>query len=126
VRILLAKTALDGHWRGINTVARALRDEGLEVVLLGMARADEIARVAIDEDVDLVGLNVGGRVEVVERILEAVWAAAPELPVLAGGTVPPWVAKRLEEQGVHVYPPGSSASVIAQEARRLVHDGQQQ
>jgi len=29
-RILLAKTGLDGHWRGISAVAMALRDAGFE------------------------------------------------------------------------------------------------
>ena len=31
-RILLVKTALDGHWRGISVVARALRDGGFHVI----------------------------------------------------------------------------------------------
>ncbi len=122
MKILLAKTALDGHWRGVNVVARALRDDGHEVVMLGMARDDEIAAVAIDEDVDLVGLNVGGRVEVVERIVAALREAAPDLPVFAGGIVPPWAARRLEAQGIAVYPPGSSLADIVDAARRLATD----
>ena len=89
-RILLAKTALDGHWRGLHLVAVALREAGFEVILGGMAEATAIARAATDEDADLLGLNVGGRVEVVERIVNTVWASRPELPVFAGGAIPPW------------------------------------
>lgn len=118
-RILLAKTALDGHWRGTTTVARALRDDGHEVLVLGMARDDEIAGAAVDEDVDLVGLNIGGRIEVVERILDALAEVAPDLPVFAGGTVAPWAVARLEERGVQVFPPGSSLGDIAAAARTL-------
>ena len=55
-RILMAKTGLDGHWRGPTIVARALRDAGFEVIMVGMVTADEVVRAAIDEDVDLVGL----------------------------------------------------------------------
>lgn len=119
-RIVLAKTALDGHWRGLNTVARALREAGHEVVLVGMARADEIAAATVDEDADLVGLNVGGRVEVVERILDALDEAVPDVPVFAGGTVAPWAARRLGTRGVEVFPPGSSLADITAAAARLV------
>lgn len=118
-RVLLAKTGLDGHWRGVNLVAQALRDAGFEVVLAGMLRADQIVRVAADEDVDLIGLNVGGHIEVVERILEALDDALPDIPVFAGGIIPPWMATRLAGRGVEAYPPGSSLADIVAAARRL-------
>ncbi len=121
-RILLAKTALDGHWRGLSLVARALRDAGFDVIMAGMARAEEIAQAASDEDVDLVGLNVGGRVEIVERIVEQVRANRPDMPVFAGGAIPPWVKRRLEEQGIDVYPPGSALPDIVAAAERLTAD----
>ena len=63
-RILMAKTGLDGHWRGPTIVARALRDAGFEVIMIGMARPEEVVQASIDEDVDLVGLNIGGHVDV--------------------------------------------------------------
>lgn len=120
-RILLAKTALDGHWRGLSLVARALRDAGFEVIMLGMSEDTEIARAAVDEDVDLVGLNVGGRVEIVERIVSALRDVCPGMPVFAGGAIAPWVKKRLEINGVDVYPPGSSLTEIVAAARRLTN-----
>ena len=109
-RILLAKTSLDGHWRGLSVVARALRDAGFHVIMGGMLTGAEIVRGAVDEDVDLVGLNVGGHVEVVVR---------PELPIFAGGVLPPSSCKRLAELGVETYPPGSSLEDIVAAARRL-------
>mgnify|MGYP000123654064 CR=1 FL=1 len=51
-RVVIAKTSLDGHWRGVSVVARALRDSGFEVILLGMVKDGEISRAAIDEDAD--------------------------------------------------------------------------
>ena len=118
-RILLAKTALDGHWRGLSLVARALRDAGFEVILAGMANDEEIARLAVDEDVDLVGLNVGGRVEVVERIVARLANAAPGLPVFAGGAIAPWMKERLAAGGVEAFPPGSALPAIVAAALRL-------
>jgi hypothetical protein len=81
-RVLLAKTFLDGHWRGLSVVARALRDGGFHVIMGGMLTGQEIVRAAVDEDVDLVGLNVGGHVEVVVRVIGELRAARPDLPHL--------------------------------------------
>jgi methylmalonyl-CoA mutase C-terminal domain/subunit len=45
--------------------------------------------------------------------------AGIDRPVFAGGVVPPWARKRLEAQGVEVYPPGSQLPDIVAAARRL-------
>lgn len=121
-RVLMAKTSLDGHWRGINVVSRALRDAGFEVLLIGMATAEAIARTAEAEDVDLIGLNVGGRVEVVERILDTLAASGIDVPVFAGGTIPHYAAERLEARGVPCYPPGSALADIVAAASRLTRE----
>ena len=118
-RILLVKTALDGHWRGLSAVARALRDAGFHVVMGGMITAPEIVRAAMDEDVDLVGLNVGGHAAVVERIVAELRAARPELPIFAGGVLPPSTCRRLAELNVETYPPGSTLTAIVDAAERL-------
>lgn len=118
-RILMAKTGLDGHWRGPTIVARALRDAGFEVIMIGMANTDDIVSSAIDEDVDLVGLNVGGHIDVAIRAIENVQKARPDLPIFAGGTIPPHAAKQLEALGVEVYPPGSQLTDIVDAAERL-------
>ncbi|HYD09188.1 MAG TPA: cobalamin-dependent protein [Acidimicrobiales bacterium] len=122
-RVLVAKTGLDGHWRGVMAVATALREAGFEVILLGMATGEEIAAAAVQEDADLVGLNVGGHIEVAERVIAAVREAAPDTPVIAGGTVPPWAVRRLADQGVPAFPPGSRLQDIVDAARRLTSDG---
>ena len=118
-RVLMAKTSLDGHWRGINVVSRALRDGGFEVILAGMITAETIASVALDEDVDIIGLNVGGRVEVVERILDTLDEKGVKVPVIAGGTIPHYAVERLEKRNVHCFPPGSALEDIVECARRL-------
>ena len=119
-RVLVAKSSLDGHWRGVAVVSRALREAGFEVILGGMLRPSEIASVATAEDVDLVGINVGGRVEVVERALDEMESAGVgDIPVFVGGTVPPQAIPRLTARGVEVFPPGSSLGAIVDSARRL-------
>ena len=58
-RILIAKPGLDGHDVGAKVIALALRDAGAEVIYTGLRKTpDYVARVAVDEDVDAVGLSV--------------------------------------------------------------------
>jgi len=123
-RVVIAKTSLDGHWRGVSVVARALRDSGFEVILLGMVKDGEISRAAIDEDADLVGLNIGGRIQVAERIVSTLRSEGYEGPVFAGGTIPPYAIKKLGALGVECFPPGSSLDDIVAAARRLTGNSQ--
>ena len=95
-RVVIAKTSLDGHWRGVSVVARALRDSGFEVILLGMVKDGEISRAAIDEDADLVGLNIGGRIQVAERIVSTLRSEGYEGPVLLGERFPHTQSRNLE------------------------------
>lgn len=118
-RILMAKTGLDGHWRGPTIVATALRDAGFEVIMIGMAKADEVVQAAIDEDVDLVGLNIGGHIDVALRAVNQIQDQCEGMPIFAGGVVPPHAKRKLEDLGVEVYPPGSQLPDIVSAARRL-------
>ncbi len=119
-KVLIAKTGLDGHWRGVTVVSHALRDAGFEVVMLGMATAEQIAAAALEEDVELVGLNIGGRVEVAERAIARVREVDAELPILVGGTIPPAAAAALRARGIAVFPPGSALDAIVATAREAV------
>ncbi|HSL48576.1 MAG TPA: cobalamin-dependent protein [Candidatus Deferrimicrobiaceae bacterium] len=91
-RILVAKPGLDGHDIGAKIVALALRDAGAEVLYTGLRKSPAaIARAAVDEDVDAVGLSVlsGSHKELVGETLESLRAlGAGELPVFVGGTIP--------------------------------------
>jgi len=118
-RILMAKTGLDGHWRGPTVVAKALRDAGFEVIMIGMARPEEVMQASIDEDVDLVGLNIGGHVDVAVRAIGMVRESRPDVPIFVGGVVPPHAKRKLESLGVEVFPPGSQLPDIVAAAVRL-------
>ncbi len=91
-RILVAKPGLDGHDAGAKVVALAMRDAGAEVIYTGLRKSPEyIARVAIDEDVDAVGLSIlsGSHKELVADTIAALKAEdAGDIVVLVGGTIP--------------------------------------
>jgi methylmalonyl-CoA mutase C-terminal domain/subunit len=57
IKVLLSKLGLDVHNRGVITVAKQLRDSGMEVIYLGNALPVEIVSVAIQENVDVIGVS---------------------------------------------------------------------
>lgn len=58
IKIVLAKPGLDGHDQGAKVVVRALMDAGFEVIYTGLRQTPEaIARIAQDEDVDVIALS---------------------------------------------------------------------
>ena len=104
IRVLIAKPGLDGHDRGAKVLARALRDAGMEVVYLGLHNTPgEIARAAVDEDVDVIGLSFlsGAHVGLTRKVIaELREAGAGTIPVVVGGTIPRGDFPSLEEAGV--------------------------
>ena len=104
IRVLMAKIGLDGHDRGIKVVARALRDAGMEVVYTGLHRSpSEVARIAVDEDVDVIGVSVlsGAHMTIFPRLLAHLREeGASSIRVVGGGTILPEDADTLQELGV--------------------------
>ena len=61
IKVLLAKLGLDIHNRGVLTVAKNLRDAGMEIIYIGNSTPEQIIRSALQEDVDVVGVSsLGG------------------------------------------------------------------
>jgi methylmalonyl-CoA mutase C-terminal domain/subunit len=114
LRVLLAKPNLDGHWTGVAVVATALRDAGMEVIYGGMLGAAEIVKTAIQEDVDVIGLSLGGRYQQVREFMGLLREnKAENMVVIAGGTIPREDIPLLKEMGIsEVFPPGSSLDAI--------------
>jgi methylmalonyl-CoA mutase, C-terminal domain len=124
IRIVLAKLGLDGHDRGLKVVARILRDAGMEVIYLGLRQtADTIARAALDEDADAVGISIhnGGHLTLAPRLVAAVRDAGLDTPIIVGGIVPENDVPLLLDAGVDaVLGPGASASEVVATVRAAV------
>jgi methylmalonyl-CoA mutase, C-terminal domain len=124
IRVVVAKPGLDGHDRGAQVVARALRDAGMEVVYTGIRQTPEmIAAIAVQEDADCVGLSLlsGSHLEYSEAVIERLRAAgAGDISVIVGGIVPDEDIEKLHELGVAaVFGPGSSLVEIVATVKRL-------
>ena len=125
IRVLIAKPGLDGHDRGAKVVARALRDDGMEVIYTGLRQTPEmIAEAALQEDVDAVGLSIlsGAHMALVPRVLELIRANGQGgVHVFVGGIIPEADAQALLDQGIlAVYGPGTPSSKYVNEIRAAV------
>ncbi len=124
-RILVAKPGLDGHDRGARIVARALRDAGFEVIYTGIRlRPAEIAAIAVQEDVGVVGLSIlsGAHVTLAQRTIDALReTGGGDKIVVVGGTIPEADVPKLRRAGVaDVFPTGTSVAELVARVGALV------
>lgn len=117
VRVLVAKPGLDGHDRGAKVVAAALRDAGMEVVYTGLHQTPEmIARAAVQEDVDVVGLSIlsGAHMTLFPRVRELLdEAGRPDMLLTGGGIIPEDDMEALKARGVgQLFGPGTPTSAL--------------
>jgi len=124
IRVLLAKKKIDVHGRGSKLIARELRDAGMEVIYYRYGTAEEIAKVAVQEDVNVVGVSImtSGHLSVAEKLIPALKKnGLTDLLVIMGGVIPEVDFGRLEKIGVHkVFPPGLPGEQVAEYIRSHV------
>ena len=125
IRVLLAKPGLDGHDRGIKVILRALRDAGMEVIYTGIRASPEgIARAAVEEDVDAVGISnlSGAHRTLFPECADALRRAGVDLDrvvLFGGGTIPPEDHDDLRAAGFRtVFTPGTPLAEIVEFLRR--------
>ncbi len=115
LRALIAKTSLDGHLLGVAAVVHALRNAGIEVIYGGQIIPEEIVETAVQEDVDVVGLNIGGSIGPALEVLRLLREREMDALVIAGGPVHRDDIPRLREAGIAgIFPPGSRTSEIVE------------
>ncbi len=115
-RILLAKMGLDCHDTGIVTVAQQLRENGFEVIYLGLHNsAEQVVKAVIEEDVDAIGISfLSGQHMAQTRLLtQAMKDQDVSLPVICGGVIPDDDAEELRTMGIsEVIRPGTLTKEI--------------
>ncbi|OPY10104.1 MAG: Methylmalonyl-CoA mutase [Syntrophaceae bacterium PtaB.Bin095] len=123
IRILIARLGMDAHWRGSIVVAKALRDAGMEIIYGGNQNPENIVRMAIQEDVDIIGLSSlsGNHLELAPKVVKLLKKEkAGDIKVIFGGTVAPDDIPKLKKAGiVEVFGPGSSLKKIIESVERI-------
>lgn len=119
IRILIAKPGLDGHDRGAKYIARALKDNGYEVIYTGIRQTPEnIVQTALQEDVDFVGLSLlsGAHNELFPKIVNMLKEeGAEDIVVFGGGVIPEQDIPQLKEKGVEeIFTPGTPIKKVVE------------
>ena len=103
IKVLLAKSDMDAHERGMRYVAQVLRDAGMEVIFIRYRIIDEVVPTALQEDVDVIGLSSysPGLLYEMSRVQEMLREGKVEdILLLAGGTIPSPMGRQLVDMGV--------------------------
>ena len=121
-RILVAKMGQDGHDRGQKVIATAFADLGFDVTVGAMFQTpEEIARIAIEHDVHVVGASslAAGHLTLIPELKQALTKLGREdIVIVAGGVIPPQDYERVLAAGAsEIFPPGT---VIPEAADRLM------
>ncbi|MHC4470912.1 MAG: cobalamin B12-binding domain-containing protein [Planctomycetota bacterium] len=117
-RVLIGKLGLDGHDVGAKVVVRALMEQGFEVIYTGLRRSpEEIARAALQEDVDAVGVSIlsGAHLPLLEKLAEELGKAElTDRAWLVGGVIPKEDREAVRELGfTGIFPTGAAFEEIA-------------
>ena len=124
-KILIGKVGLDGHDRGLRTVARALIAAGFDVFYSGLYRsAEEFVNKAIEEKVDAIGVSslTGAHNVVFRKVIDLLKKnGVGNIPVFGGGTIPEEDIGELKKIGVReVFLPGTTLEEIVDFVKGLV------
>jgi methylmalonyl-CoA mutase len=121
-RILVAKMGQDGHDRGQKVIATAFADLGFDVTVGAMFQTpDEIARLAVAQDVHVVGASslAAGHLTLIPELRDALKKLGRgDMLIVAGGVIPPQDYDAVLQAGAaEIFPPGT---VIPEAADRLL------
>ena len=125
IRVLIGKTGLDGHDRGAKVVAKALQDDGMEVIYTGLRQTPEaIVEAAIQEDVNVIGLSIlsGGHKAYLPEVANLLsQKGVKDVLLIGGGIIPDKDVPFLKEKGVSsVFGTSSKTKDIAEFIRANV------
>jgi len=126
-KILIGRIGLDGHDRGLRTVAKALTEAGFDVIYSGLYQSPEdFVNKAIEEKVDVIGISclTGAHNVVFRKIMGTMnEKGIGNIPVFGGGTIPEEDVEGLKKIGVReVFLPGATLEEITDFVKELVRE----
>ena len=124
IRVYIGTLGMDQHELGAISVARLLRDAGMEVVYAGRFNLPaKITKACMQEDVDIIGLSCHSweYLHFIPELFKLMKETGFSAPVVVGGSViTPADSKKLLDMGVAaVFGPGAPEKEIVEKIRAL-------
>ncbi len=124
IRVVLSKSDMDAHDRGVRYLARVFRDQGMEVIFTRYRIVDEVVKTALEEDADVIGISFYGSglmydtLKTMDLLKEK---QMTDVLLIIGGIIPEETASELKSKGVKgVFTPGTSIEDIVAFVRENV------
>ena len=124
IRVVLSKSDMDAHDRGVRYLARVFRDQGMEVIFTRYRIVDEVVKTALEEDADVIGMSFYGSglmydtLKAMDLLKEK---QMTDVLIIIGGIIPEETASELKSKGVKgVFTPGTSIEDIVAFVRKNV------
>jgi len=126
IRALIAKVGLDGHNLGAKMVSKVLSDAGIEVVYVEFQTPEEVAQIAVQEDVDMVGLSIlsGAHNFLMPECVKFLRKQGKgDVLIIGGGIIPQEDIPSLKEAGItEIWGPGTTTQSIVSFIQRYFSD----
>jgi methylmalonyl-CoA mutase len=124
-RMLVVKLGQDGHDRGMKVIATAFADIGFDVDVGPLFQTpSEAARMAVDNDVHVVGVSsqAAGHTTLVPLLVEELAkVGGDDIAVVCGGVIPPKDYAQLKQSGAAaVFGPGTPIPKAAREVLEVL------
>jgi methylmalonyl-CoA mutase C-terminal domain/subunit len=113
-RVLLVKHWIDIHDRGLRLIASRCRNAGFEVIYASYSQPEEVVKMAVQEDVDVVGMSffTSAYEAHLPKVIEGLKKNnMGHVIVVLGGVIPDEDHDMLRKQGVReIYGAGSDVN----------------
>lgn len=127
IRIVLAKSVIDIHDRGVKYLAHKLKENGMEVIYILFSLPKEIVDIAIQEDADVIGLSssIGGHMYVLSEVIKLLKAQKIDILTIVGGIIPNTDLPELHKMGIDgVFGPGRLIEDSIEYIRKKIQNNQ--
>ncbi len=117
LKVLMTRSHLEAHDRGIKYTSRKLVEAGVEVVYAPFREIDDIYKTAVEEDVGMIGISCSATssVYIISVLMKLLEENKMDLPVIVGGVIPSVDVIKLRKMRVkEVFGPGSDPNAIVE------------
>jgi len=122
IKILMTQSHLEAHDRGIKYTSKKFMDAGMEVVYTKFRVVEEIYKVAVQEDVDIIGISCSSTnsLRIIADLMDIFNKHQANFFVILGGVIPSVDIPKLKKMGVkEVFGPGSNPIEIVEFVKKI-------